>query len=44
MMQTIAVVIVVVGCVALWLRQKPRVDRNADIAEYLARTVSGRDV
>jgi hypothetical protein len=42
-MQAIALLTIVVGCVVLWLRQKPRVDRNADIAEYLARTLSGRD-
>lgn len=42
-MQAIAIAVVVIGCVVLWLRQKPRIDPNADIAEYLARTSSGRD-
>jgi len=43
-MQAIALAVIVGAAVLLWLRQEPRVDRNADIAEYLARSASGRDV
>jgi hypothetical protein len=43
-LKDVVIAAIVVWCLILWLRQKPRTDRHADVDEYIARTLSGRDV